>query len=67
LRCRAFGSLQKKRVLFRGNRDPGRHVLAGEILSPESTEKALTIVREFVMSVRKRADHAPFSDKELPS
>lgn len=67
LRYRAFGSLQKKRVLFRGNRDLGRHVLAGEILSPESTEKALAIVREFAASIREGTDHAPFLDKELQS
>lgn len=48
LRYRAFGSPQKRLVLFRGNRDPGRHVLAGEILSPESTDKALVIVERFL-------------------
>lgn len=66
-RYRAFGSPYKKKVLFRGNRDPGRHVLAGEILSPETTEKALAIMRAFVASVRKQADHLLLSDKELRS
>lgn len=67
LRYGAFGSLQKKRVLFRGNQDPGRHVLAGNILSPESTEKALATVLAFVASVRKRSDHQLLPNKELLS
>ncbi|WP_319524093.1 alpha/beta fold hydrolase [uncultured Desulfosarcina sp.] len=49
LRYRAFGSPHKKLVLFRGNRDPGRHVLAGKILSPETTDKALTVIESFLI------------------
>jgi len=67
LRCRAFGSRRRKRVLFRGNRDLGRHVLAGEILSPESTEKVLAIIQTFVTSVRKRADRQPSPKEEFRS
>jgi pimeloyl-ACP methyl ester carboxylesterase len=44
----AFPSAQKKLVLFRENRDPGRHVLAGDILSPEATAKAMDIIDAFI-------------------
>jgi len=67
LRYRAFGDSQKKRVLFRGNRDLGRHVLAGEILSPESTDKALAIIRTFLASVRKRPEQHPLPNEEFRS
>jgi esterase/lipase len=67
LRYRAFGSPHKKIVLFRGNRDPGRHVLAGNILSPEATDKALALVLAFVVSIRKKTGHQTLSDKEFRS
>jgi esterase/lipase len=44
----AFGGRRKKLVLFRGNRDPGRHVLAGDILTPESTKDVLGIIQAFI-------------------
>lgn len=47
-RFRGFPSPHKRLVLFRGNRDLGRHVLAGDILSPQTTEKALAVIRGFL-------------------
>jgi esterase/lipase len=44
----AFPSAQKKLVLFRENKDLGRHVLAGDILSPEATAKAIDIIQNFI-------------------
>ncbi len=43
-----FPSPRKKLVLFRGNRDPGRHVLAGDLLSPGSTQKVLDIILAYL-------------------
>ncbi|MBC2713630.1 MAG: alpha/beta fold hydrolase [Desulfosarcina sp.] len=43
-----FPSPQKRLVLFRGNKDLGRHVLAGNILAPESTEKAMAIIQAYL-------------------
>lgn len=50
MRYRAFPSSQKKLVLFRGNKDLGRHVLAGDILAPESTSKAVAIIQSYLNS-----------------
>lgn len=47
-RFRFFPSPQKRLVLFRGNQDLGRHVLAGEILSPQTTSNVLAIIRNFL-------------------
>jgi len=46
-----FASAHKKRVWFRENRDMGRHVLAGNILSPQSTPKALAIMLAFIRNI----------------
>jgi len=51
IRCRAFGSPRKKLVLFRGNRDLGRHVLAGDILSPESTQSLLDMIKMYLKQI----------------
>jgi esterase/lipase len=47
-RFRDFPSTRKKLVFFQGNRDLGRHVLAGDILSPDTTAKALAIIHDFL-------------------
>jgi len=47
-RFRDFSSTRKKLVFFHGNRDLGRHVLAGDILSPDTTAKALAIIQAFL-------------------
>jgi len=51
VRFRIFGSRSKKLVLFRGNRDLGRHVLAGAILSPESTASVLDIIKRYLQRI----------------
>lgn len=43
-----FPSSQKKLVLFRGNKDLGRHVLAGDILAPGSTARVMAIIQKFL-------------------
>jgi len=48
LRFRRFPSRRKKVVFFRGYKDLGRHVLAGEILSGQTTGQALTIIGDFL-------------------
>jgi pimeloyl-ACP methyl ester carboxylesterase len=48
LRFRRFSSPGKKVVFFRGNKDLGRHVLAGEILSRTTTEKVLAVILDFL-------------------
>lgn len=48
LRFRQFPCPQNKLVLFRGNTDLGRHVLAGDILAPETTSKALAAIHDFL-------------------
>jgi len=40
-RYRSFPSCHKKLLFFRGNKDIGRHVLAGNIMSPQSTGSVL--------------------------
>jgi pimeloyl-ACP methyl ester carboxylesterase len=47
-RFHSFPSPRKKLVLFRGNKDLGRHVLAGDILAPESTAKTLAIIQTYL-------------------
>jgi len=48
IRYLTFPSSQKKLVLFRGNKDLGRHVLAGDILAPETTARVMTIIQAFL-------------------
>jgi esterase/lipase len=43
-----FPCRHKKLVRFRENKDFGRHVLAGEILAPEGTAKALVVLKAFI-------------------
>jgi len=50
IRYLAFPSSQKRLVLFRGNKDLGRHVLAGDILAPESTARALAVIQAYLRS-----------------
>lgn len=47
-RFQGFPNPQKKLVMFTGNKDPGRHVLAGEVLSPQTTAKALDTIKAFL-------------------
>jgi len=47
-RFRDFSSTRKKLVFFQCNRDLGRHILAGDILSPDTTAKALDIIDDFL-------------------
>ena len=44
----SFPCPQKKLVLFRKNRDLGRHVLAGDILAPEATAHAEAIIQGYL-------------------
>ena len=53
IRSRMFGSSHKKLILFRGNRDLGRHVLAGSILSPESTDSVLGTIKAYLQQIDK--------------
>jgi esterase/lipase len=53
-RFRDFSSNRKKLVFFQGNRDLGRHVLAGDILSPATTAKALAIIVAFLNAPHDR-------------
>ncbi len=48
IRYLTFPSSQKRLVLFRGNKDLGRHVLAGDILSPDTTARVLAIIQAFL-------------------
>ena len=48
LRYLSFPSSQKKLVMFRGNKDLGRHVLAGKILAPESTANVAAIIQAYL-------------------
>lgn len=48
LRFMGFPSPQKRLVWFRDNRDLGRHVLAGDILSPQTTGRVHAIIRDFL-------------------
>jgi pimeloyl-ACP methyl ester carboxylesterase len=52
-RYRSFPSSCKKLVLFRKNRDIGRHVLAGDVMTPQSTGQALVIIEEFIARCRR--------------
>lgn len=48
LRFRRFPSRSKQVFFFRGNKDLGRHVLAGEVLSRQTTGQVLTVIRNFL-------------------
>ena len=48
IRYLAFPGRMNKLVAFRKNRDLGRHVLAGNILSPETTADVAAIIHAFV-------------------
>jgi esterase/lipase len=48
VRYLSFPSRRKKLVLFRGNKDLGRHVLAGDLLAPESTARVKAIVQVYL-------------------
>ena len=48
LRFSRFPGRQKRLVWFRENRDLGRHVLAGDILSPGCTSHVLTIIKSYL-------------------
>ena len=48
MRYLAFPGRMNKLVVFRKNRDLGRHVLAGRILSPETTADVAAIIQAFV-------------------
>ena len=50
MRYLAFPSAHKRLVLFRGNKDLGRHVLAGDILAPESTARVLAVIQAYLRS-----------------
>ena len=46
-----FSSLRKEIVAVNNVGDPQYHVLAGDILSPQTTETVADIVIEFVLSI----------------
>ena len=48
LRFRQFPSPQKQIFFFRGNKEIGLHVLAGELLSRATTDKALAVILTFM-------------------
>lgn len=48
IRFSGFGSSAKRVIWFTANKDPGRHVLAGSLMAPEGTDKALTIIHRFL-------------------
>jgi esterase/lipase len=50
-RFRDFSSRRNKLVFFTSNRDLGHHILAGDILSPGTTQKALAIIRKFLRDI----------------
>ncbi len=50
LRFRRFPSPRKQIYFFKGNKDLGRHVLAGELLSRSTTDKALAVILDFLKS-----------------
>ena len=52
-RYHSFPSPCKRLVLFRKNRDMGRHVLAGDVVTPQSTDRALVIIQEFLAACRQ--------------
>ncbi len=49
-RVRGFPDSRNQLVFFACNRDLGRHVLAGDVLSPGSVEAALTVIRRFLVA-----------------
>jgi hypothetical protein len=48
MRYLTFPSSQKRLVFFRGNKDLGRHVLAGDLLAPESTARVMAIIQAYL-------------------
>jgi esterase/lipase len=48
MRYLTFPSSQKRLVLFRGNKDLGRHVLAGDALAPGTTARVMAIIRAYL-------------------
>jgi alpha-beta hydrolase superfamily lysophospholipase len=50
LRFKRFPSREKNMIFFTGNRDLGRHVLAGDILSRDTTGRVLREIRHFLDS-----------------
>ena len=48
MRYLTFPSSQKRLVFFRGNKDLGRHVLAGDLLAPESTARVMSIIQAYL-------------------
>ncbi len=48
-----FGSSQKKLWWFEGSQDAGQHILAGDILSPKTTETLARGIVDFVWAVEK--------------
>jgi pimeloyl-ACP methyl ester carboxylesterase len=55
IRYLRFPGSRNRLVLFTGNKDPGRHVLAGEILAPEETAKVLDLIRTFLGDLKERS------------
>lgn len=47
----AMPSHRKRLVAFNGNRDPGRHVLAGDALSPQTTSQVIAIIDSFLTDI----------------
>lgn len=47
----AWGARGKRLVPFEGSGDPSQHVLAGRVLSPESTPTVAGLVREYLASL----------------
>jgi esterase/lipase len=50
-RYQTFPSRRKKLVFFRENKDIGRHVLAGNIMTPHSTGPALSAIQGFLADI----------------
>jgi alpha-beta hydrolase superfamily lysophospholipase len=44
----ALGSTRKQIIPYRRSQDPSQHVLAGEILSPDSTAEVAAMIVRFV-------------------
>lgn len=67
MRYLAFPSAQKRLVLFRGNKDLGRHVLAGDILSSSTTAKALAFIHDFLTVPHDRRNSNDAQGSEVVS
>lgn len=53
IRYLAFPGRSNKLVLYRKNRDLGRHILAGSILSPETTTEVAAIIQAFILCTER--------------